>query len=99
MTDAAEKPKGSIKEAAKAMNDNKKLPPDSKMEKVVQKAKTTGYAKHSAKPFGRDVPGVISAHSEPAPRWRLRPVTFLPASNPSGSSAEPLFEPPWRSGY
>ena len=30
--------------------------------------------------------------------WRLRPVTFLPASWPCGSSAEPLFEPPWRSG-
>src|SRR4051794_23204098 len=30
--------------------------------------------------------------------WRLRPVTFLPASNPCGSSAEPLFEHPWRSG-
>jgi hypothetical protein len=25
--------------------------------------------------------------------WRLRPVTFLPASKPCGSSAEPLFEP------
>src|SRR6267143_3638227 len=24
--------------------------------------------------------------------WRLRPVTFLPASNPCGSSAEPPFE-------
>src|ERR1700704_2077835 len=30
--------------------------------------------------------------------WRLRPVTFLPASNPCGSSAEPLFEHPWRFG-
>src|SRR5882757_8757598 len=30
--------------------------------------------------------------------WRLRPVTFLPASNPCGSSAEPPFERPWRSG-
>src|SRR5438477_4428826 len=30
--------------------------------------------------------------------WRLRPVTFLPASNPCGSSAEPLFEHPSRSG-
>src|SRR5438477_7943969 len=29
---------------------------------------------------------------------RLRPVMFLPASNPCGSSAEPLFEPPCRSG-
>jgi hypothetical protein len=62
MTAAAEKPKGSIKEAAKAMNDKKKLPSDSKMEKAVQEAKATGYAKHAAKPFGRDVPGVISDH-------------------------------------
>src|ERR1700686_3097802 len=30
--------------------------------------------------------------------WRLRPVTFLPASKPCGSSAEPPFEPPCRSG-
>src|SRR5437773_590692 len=30
--------------------------------------------------------------------WRLRPVIFLPASNPCGSSAEPRFERPWRSG-
>ena len=29
---------------------------------------------------------------------RLRPVTFLPASKPCGSSAEPPFERPWRSG-
>jgi uncharacterized protein YjbJ (UPF0337 family) len=62
MSDAAEKPKGSVKEAAKSMNDNKKLPPDSKMEKAVQEAKATGNAKHAAKPFERDVPGVISAH-------------------------------------
>ena len=60
MTDAAEKPKGSIKEAAKAMNDKKKLPPDSKMEKAVQGAKDAGNAKHAAKP--RDVPGMISDH-------------------------------------
>lgn len=30
--------------------------------------------------------------------WRLRPVTFLPASKPCGSSVEPPFEQPWRSG-
>ena len=29
---------------------------------------------------------------------RLRPVTFLPASKPCGSSVEPPFERPWRSG-
>ena len=58
MTDATERPKGSIKEAAKAMNDKKRLPPDSKMEK----GGPPGYAKHAAKPFRRDVPGVISAH-------------------------------------
>jgi hypothetical protein len=29
----------------------------------------------------------------------LAPVIFLPASNPCGSSAQPSFEPPWRSGY
>jgi uncharacterized protein YjbJ (UPF0337 family) len=62
MTDAAEKPKGSIKEAANAMRDNKKLPPDSKMEKAVQGAKAAGNSKHAANPFGRDVPGVISEH-------------------------------------
>jgi len=28
----------------------------------------------------------------------LAPRDFLPASNRCGSSAEPLFEPPWRSG-
>lgn len=60
MTDLAEKPKGSMKEAAKAMNDKKKLPPDSKMEKAVQGAKDAGNAKHAAKP--RDVPGMISDH-------------------------------------
>ena len=30
--------------------------------------------------------------------WRLRPVTFLPASYPCGSSPEPLFERLSRSG-
>ena len=30
--------------------------------------------------------------------WRLRPVTFLPASKPCGSSEAPLFALPWRSG-
>ena len=28
--------------------------------------------------------------------WRLRPVTFLAASKPCGSSVEPPFEPLWR---
>jgi hypothetical protein len=33
---------GSIKEAAKQMDDTKKLPPDSKMEKAVEQAKDAG---------------------------------------------------------
>ena len=62
VTDAAEKPKSSVKEAAKAMNDKKKLPPDSKMEKAVQGAEATGDVDHATKHFVGDVPGLISDH-------------------------------------
>jgi hypothetical protein len=31
--------------------------------------------------------------------WRLRPLTFLPASNLDGSIEAPLLKHPWRSGH